>query len=84
MNIFIINEYIKRITKEDIKKFAIKNKIELTEKEIDIIYQYIKTRYKEFINGNSLKILEEIKKEVSPNTYNKIISLYNQYKGYLN
>lgn len=84
MNIFIINEYIKRITQEDIKKFAIKNKIELTEKEIDIIYQYIKTRYKEFINGNSLKILEEIKKEVSPNTYNKIISLYNQYKGYLN
>lgn len=84
MNIFIINEYIKKITQEDIKKFAIKNKIELTEKEIDIIYQYIKTRYKEFINGNSLKILEEIKKEVSPNTYNKIISLYNQYKGYLN
>lgn len=83
MNNYIIYQYIKKIQKEDINKFALKQGIQLDNNELDIIYYYIKNEYKNFLNGNQKSILEDIKNKVKPTTYNKIESLYNQYKDYL-
>ena len=46
--IFLISEYVKRITKNDIKRFALKEGITLTEFEVNIINEYIKNYYKTF------------------------------------
>lgn len=83
MNIYIISQYIKKIQKEDINKFALKQGVQLDNNELDIIYYYVKNEYKNFLNGNQKSILEDIKNKVKPTTYNKIESLYNQYKDYL-
>ena len=84
MNIFFISEYIKRITKDDINKFALNKGISLTKDELDIIYNCVKKEYKTVIHGNPKVILDELKTKVRPLTYNKIENLYEQFKGYLN
>lgn len=84
MNNFLISEYVKRITKDDINKFALKQGVSLTKDELDIIYNYVKKEYKTVIYGNPRVILDELKIKVRPITYNKIESLYEQFKGYLN
>lgn len=84
LNIYLITEYVKRIKKEDIYNYALKEGVSLENYELDIIYNYIKKDYKSIINGNILKVLEEIKTKVKQNTYNKIENLYLKYKKYLN
>lgn len=80
MNIYLIGEYVNRLTKDDIVKFALKQGIILEDSELDTIYNYIKRDYKTFIYGNPRAVLDEIKNKVRPLTYNKIENLYQQFK----
>lgn len=80
MNKFLIQKYINKLTKQDIINYINKQNITLPKEEIDIIYHYIKNRHNEFLNGNEIKILNEIKTKVSPKTYQIIIKYYNFYK----
>lgn len=80
MNIYLISEYVNRMQKQDVNNFALKQGITLDNEELDIIYNYIKNNYKTLIYGNPKVILEEIKYQVKPLTYNKIENLYMQFK----
>jgi len=80
MNIYLVSEYVKRLTKEDIIKFSTSQGIILDNNELDTIYNYIKKHYKTFIYGNPRPILDELKTKVKPMTYNKIENLYSQFK----
>ncbi len=81
MNLFLIQKYIQKITKQDIITFAKNQGIILEEQEADIIYYYIKNKYQEFFSGNDLTILEEIKPKLKKETYLKIEELYYTYKN---
>ena len=81
MNYLIVTKYINKLTKQDIINYANKEKINLTNKEIDTIYTYIKTRYNDFFYNDKESLLKEIKNQVSTTTYQKIEELYNQYKN---
>ena len=80
MNIYLIEEYVNRMKKEDVNNFALKQGIILDKEELDIIYNYIKSNYKTIIYGNPKDILLEIKNKVKPLTYNKIENLYINFK----
>lgn len=80
MNIYLIQEYVNRLTKNDIERFSIKQGITLDKEELDIVYNYIKSNYKTIIYGNPKDILLEIKSMVSDLTYNKIENLYMKFK----
>lgn len=80
MNIYLIEEYVNRLTRNDIERFALKQGIVLDNDELDIVYTYIKKNYKTIIYGNPKDILLEIKKIVKPLTYNKIENLYIKFK----
>ena len=80
MNIYLVSEYVKRLNKNDILKFAYNQGINLEEEELDIIYNHVKNDYKTFIYGNPRPILDKLKQEVKPITYNKIENLYQQFK----
>ena len=80
MNKLIIYEYINRLNRDNIAKFCNANRLSVSNKEIDIIYKYIKTEYKRFFN-NPEEVLGEIKKQVSGNTFMEIMKLYNKYKN---
>lgn len=83
----LIEQYVSRMTKNDIMVFANKNGIDLNDEEVKIIYNHIKKDYKTIIYGNPREILDDIKQKFDTMTYNKIENLYinfkEKYKGYL-
>lgn len=81
MNYFIIEKYIKKLTKQDIINYLNTQNITIPQKEINIIYDYIKNKYKDYIKGNKEQLLKEIKTKVSPTTYQIIENYHNQYKN---
>jgi len=80
MNIYLLEQYINRLKKEDINIFALKECVTLKDYELDIIYNYVKEDYKTVIYGNARSILDKIKNEVKPFTYSKIENLYERFK----
>lgn len=78
----IINSYISKLTREDVISFAIKNNIQLSDEEIDILLNTIKSDWKKILN-NPEEALQNIKNKVSENTYKNIIYLYNLYSDKL-
>lgn len=84
MNNFFISKYINSITLNNINDFAKKEGIFLTNNEDKIIYNYIKKYWKVFLYDNPDNIFNKLKCEVSNNTYNKIIEVYNKYKNKIN
>lgn len=83
----LINEYVVRMTKEDVNTFAIQNGIILNEKELNLVFTTIKENWHTLVYGNPRGILDTIKTEVEPITYQKIENLYvyfkNKFKNYL-
>ena len=73
---FLINEYINRLSVDEIREFAFKKGVELNDDETDIIYDYTKKYWRTFVHGNPRPILDELKCKVRPITYNKIETLY--------
>lgn len=73
---FLINEYVNKLDLKQIKEFGFKQGIELTNSELDIIYNTIKNHWRTFLHGNPKPILEDLKNNVRPLTYNKIETLY--------
>lgn len=74
----MINSYVNKLTKSDITKFAVKNNVQLTNEEVDIIFNTIKKDWRVLLN-NPNQALAGIKSKVSINTYNNIIYFYNLY-----
>lgn len=83
----LIEQYINRMSMDDIVLFAEKNGIELNEEETELIYNHIKNSWKTIIYGNPRCIFDDIKSKVSDITYEKITNLYmkfrEKYKNYL-
>lgn len=80
MNIYLIEDYVRRLNIGDVEKFALKQGIILDKEELTIVYDYIRKNYKTFIYGNPRDILIEIKAKVKPLTYTKIENLYMKFK----
>ena len=83
----IIKNYIKKINVEDVLNFSLKNNINLSEVEANIILNYIKQDYETIIYGDPKNIFDELKTKLDKENYIKIINLYyefkEKYKNYL-
>lgn len=80
MNMYLVSDYVKRLTKEDVIKFSESQGIILEETELNTIYDYIKKDYKTILYGNARSVLDELKQKVKPLTYQKIETLYIKFK----
>lgn len=78
----LIQNYIRKLTKEDILNFCNKENISLTNEELNIFYIFIKKYWREFIKNEPSKIFNDLKTKIRPTTYDKMIILYNKYKEY--
>lgn len=82
---YLIGEYIKKMTIEDIFNYAKKNNVKVSECDAIILLSYAKKYYKEFISGDPSNILKEIKSKISPDTYKIAYKMYIEAKmKYLN
>lgn len=77
---YLIGEYIKKITEEDIENFAEKEGIQILDEEKKIIFMYLKNYWETLINDDATFIFEELKEKLRPQTYQKIVELYEKYK----
>ncbi len=77
---YLIKEYIKKLEVDDIKKFALKNNINISDTDAIILYTYAKKYYQEFINGDPTKIINELKEKLEPSTFKMAYKLYLEYK----
>ena len=82
MNKLLIYKYIDKIKKDDIKNYSSSQNIKLTDNELNIIYDYIKYKTNEVLN-NPQEVFKKIKDKVSIPVYNKILELYDKYKGFI-
>lgn len=78
----LIKSYIEKLKKEDIIKYIENNNYVVSDKEIDTIYFYIKNHWEDFFN-NKEEIWEQLKNNISNNTYIEIVKLYQKYKKYI-
>lgn len=78
----LLKGYIDKLKKEDIIKYIGENNYQISDKEIDTIYFYIKN-YWEDIFDNKKEIWEKISQDVSPNTFLTLQQLYQKYKKYI-
>lgn len=78
----LIMNYAKNLTKEDIDSFVKTNNIEVSKKDIDIIYNHIKTYYQVFFD-DPIKYIKMLKGKISDDIYYQILMVYDKYKSYL-
>ena len=76
----LIEPYINNITKSDINSFALKNNINLNNNELEFIYNFIKSRYKDILNNPSNFNLVKYKQNFSNENFIKINAIVNKYK----
>ena len=77
----LINEYVNRMTIEDVKNFAVKNGVTLSEEELNIIYNHAKNNWRTICFGNPREILDDLKCKINPFSYQKIESLYVYFRN---
>ena len=82
MNLFI-KEYIKTINEQDIYNLALNEGLTLTDEETKVIYLYLKNYWEVFLKEDPTFIFEELKEKLRPNTYNKLLEIYEKYKKML-
>jgi len=79
----IIDLYVSNLRKDDIMIFAKKNDINLSDSELDFIYNFIKNNYKEAIRNKDNFNLDEYKEKFSEENFYKIEKLLKKYISYL-
>lgn len=80
----LIKEYLKRMSLKDINDFALKNGVSLKPGEDKVLYDFIKENWQEVYKGDPTSAFNELKKKVSPETYENGMKLYNEFKNKLN
>ena len=80
MNDFLIKQYITNLTYGDINNFASANGVTLNNDETEVIYNNIKNNWRTIVYGNPRGILNDLKEQLEPNTYNKVEELYISFK----
>ena len=76
----LVEPYINKLTKQDINTFALNNNIRLNNNELDFIYNFIKSRYKEVLSNPNSFSLTKYKNNFSNENFIKINGLINRYK----
>jgi len=80
MNEYLIKEFLKKLTVNDIKKYAIEKNIFITDTDAIILYTYAKNHYQDFLKGNDELLIKELKNKLSSNAFKEAYKLYLQYK----
>ena len=80
----LIKEYIKNIDEYTINKYAKINDINLSDKEIKVLYLYIKNYWEIFYKGDPTELFKDLEEQIQKENLNKIKELYKKYKEKIN
>ncbi len=77
---YYIEKYVNNMSISDIFEYAHKFKIKISEKEANILYYTIKDNWEVIVFNNHIPILNSIKDKISPELYNDLVNLIDEYK----
>lgn len=69
-----------KLSENDIDMFAVKVGVTLTEVERSILYETVKEKYQILLYGDANPIFADLKSKLSTENYQKIYTLYHEYK----
>ena len=75
----IIERYMERITKEDVRQFALKKDCHLSEEELDFTYTFIKKNWKDIIKNPQVFNIDRYKERFSEENFKKVKQVYTEY-----
>ena len=75
-----IKEYIDALDKDKLNSILIKNNISLNSDELNIIYNYVKNDWYDFIYEDPTPILNDIENNINKDSYDKLFSAYKKAK----
>ncbi len=75
----IIERYINKITKEDVKVFATKKGANLSPEELNFTFDFIKKNWRDVLKNPNLFDLNRYKAHYSEDNFNKIKQVFNEY-----
>jgi len=78
---YLIGEYVKKVSVNDIINFGIKNSVQISIEDAKVLQHYVVNNYKDLISDNPNNILKEIKRKIDPITYDKAYQLYIMYRN---
>lgn len=76
----IISRYMNLLTKEDVKKFAIKNHVDLSEEELDFTFIFVKKNWQNILGNPNAFQFSRYKDKFSEENFQKINRLINEYR----
>lgn len=77
----MIQNYITRITENDIASLASQNGIYLNQREVTVLYQMIKNDYEILLYGDSRPLWALLSQQLQKENYEKIYQFYLFYKN---
>lgn len=75
----LVKNYLSQLSIDDIILFAKQNNIFIDNDEAKIIYQYLVNDWYTLLHEDTRSLFSKFQKEVSFETYDKCIKLYNEY-----
>ena len=75
----LIERYISRMTKEDIRNFASSKNISLSDNELDFTYDFVKKNYRNVLANPKLFNLDRYKNNYSQENFSKITKVWQEY-----
>lgn len=75
----LVEKYIKNMTMEDVRNFALKKNANLSENELAFTYNFIKNNYQNILKNPKLLDLERYKNNYSKDNYEKILKTFQEY-----
>lgn len=80
----MIKEYIDNIDEYTIDKYAKSQNINLNDKELKVIYLYLKNYWYIFLKEDPSDLFKELETQIEEDNLNKIKNLYQKYKKKIN
>jgi len=75
----LIERFINKMTRDDIKNFAIKKGANLSEEELNFTYNFIKTNYKQVLSNPKLLDLDRYKNNYTKENFEIISKVFQEY-----
>lgn len=76
----LLKNYINKISIDNINSFALKNGANLSDKELKLIYKYVKNDWETIIFGNPSQIFDDLKENLTAKNYQIATNLFTSYK----
>lgn len=76
----LIIKYFNNLSKEEIYEYLDKYNIKLNDEEYEFLINVVKEKYNDLLDEN-IYLFKLIRDTINEDAYNKLIDLFNKYKG---